>query len=145
MRQPQSLLLRKALFQIHLWAGIGCGLYVLLISVSGSALVYRRELAKIFSREPVVIASAGGPLTLDRLKQSASAAYPGYEIAQVTQPRSLTRPVEIDLTRNGIKKRRLFNPYTGADLGNAMSTGFRAVLWLADFHDNLLLGEPAAR
>src|SRR3954447_25534007 len=83
VRQPQSLLLRKALFQIHLWAGIGCGLYVLLISVSGSALVYRRELAKTFSREPVVVASAGRPLTLDRLKQSASAAYPGYEIVQV--------------------------------------------------------------
>jgi uncharacterized iron-regulated membrane protein len=32
----------------------------------------------------------------------------------------------------------LFNPYTGADLGDAMSPGLRVIQWLVDFHDNLL-------
>jgi uncharacterized iron-regulated membrane protein len=41
---PQSVWLRKAAFQIHLWSGIGVGLYVLMISVTGSILVYRNEL-----------------------------------------------------------------------------------------------------
>jgi uncharacterized iron-regulated membrane protein len=36
--------LRRALFQVHLWSGIGVGLYVLMISVTGSVLVYRNEL-----------------------------------------------------------------------------------------------------
>ena len=39
LRRPQSLWLRKAIFQIHLWTGIGLGIYVLLISVSGSAMM----------------------------------------------------------------------------------------------------------
>jgi len=43
-RQPQRIWLRRALFQIHMWSGIGLGLYVLMISVTGSVLVYRNEL-----------------------------------------------------------------------------------------------------
>ena len=37
-------MVRRALFQIHLWTGIGIGLYILMISVTGSVLVYRNEL-----------------------------------------------------------------------------------------------------
>jgi uncharacterized iron-regulated membrane protein len=44
VRQPQKIWLRRALFQVHLWSGIGVGLYVLMISVTGSVLVYRNEL-----------------------------------------------------------------------------------------------------
>lgn len=36
--------IRRALFQVHLWTGIGIGLYILMISVTGSVLVYRNEL-----------------------------------------------------------------------------------------------------
>lgn len=43
-KHPHSLWLRRALFQIHLWVGIAIGLYVLIISVSGSLIVFRREL-----------------------------------------------------------------------------------------------------
>jgi uncharacterized iron-regulated membrane protein len=44
LRHPQRLWLRRALFQIHMWCGIGLGLYILFISVTGSVLVYRNEL-----------------------------------------------------------------------------------------------------
>jgi uncharacterized iron-regulated membrane protein len=42
--QPQRVWLRRALFQVHLWSGIAMGLYILMISVTGSVLVYRNEL-----------------------------------------------------------------------------------------------------
>ena len=44
LRQPQRLALRRTIFQIHLWSGIGLGLYVFFISVTGAVLVYRNEL-----------------------------------------------------------------------------------------------------
>ena len=46
IRQPQTTWLRRAIFQIHLWTGIAIGLYVLLVSVTGSVLVYRNELLR---------------------------------------------------------------------------------------------------
>ena len=48
VRRPQDLFLRRVLFQIHLWTGIGAGVYVLVICMSGSVLVYRNELYTIF-------------------------------------------------------------------------------------------------
>jgi uncharacterized iron-regulated membrane protein len=44
LHQPQRVWLRKIGFQIHLWSGICVGLYVFLISITGSVLVYRNEL-----------------------------------------------------------------------------------------------------
>ncbi len=41
LRAPQTLGWRRALFQIHLWLGVGFGLYVLLIALSGSALLLK--------------------------------------------------------------------------------------------------------
>jgi uncharacterized iron-regulated membrane protein len=45
------------------------------------------------------------------------------------------------MDRRGKRLQRLFNPYTGADLGDPLRFGFRFVLWLADLHDNLLLAQ----
>ena len=41
IKQPQTVWTRRALFQIHLWTGIGVGLYMLMISITGSAIVFR--------------------------------------------------------------------------------------------------------
>jgi uncharacterized iron-regulated membrane protein len=32
------------IFQIHLWSGIGLGLYVFFMSITGAVLVYRNEM-----------------------------------------------------------------------------------------------------
>ena len=44
LTRPQDTWFRKAIFQIHLWIGMGIGLYVIMISLTGSILVFRREL-----------------------------------------------------------------------------------------------------
>jgi uncharacterized iron-regulated membrane protein len=138
LNRPQSLWLRKALFQIHLWTGIGIGLYVLLISVSGTVLIYRRELAQTFSSEPRIAAGPGSRMTVDELKQAAKRVFPGYEATRVDERKNPEQPVEILLERGEKKFQRLFNPYTGADLGDPLRAGFRFIQWLADLHDNLL-------
>jgi uncharacterized iron-regulated membrane protein len=42
--RPQSVWWRKALFQVHLWAGVIVAVYMIAISLSGSILVYQRDL-----------------------------------------------------------------------------------------------------
>ncbi len=42
--RPQRVWFRRALFQVHLWAGIAIGLYVIAISVSGSILVFQQDV-----------------------------------------------------------------------------------------------------
>jgi uncharacterized iron-regulated membrane protein len=49
--------------------------------------------------------------------------------------------IEIRMQQGTDIKDRLFNPYTGEDLGEALTRGTRAILWLASLHDELLFGE----
>jgi uncharacterized iron-regulated membrane protein len=140
-RRPQSVWTRKALFQIHLWTGIGLGFYILLMSVTGSALVFRRDLVKSLAREPRVAAVPGARMSEDELRQAARRAYPEYEVTRVSLRKNPEEAAEISLERHDKKLLRLFNPYTGADLGDSIRVGFRFVLWLADLHDNLLVAQ----
>jgi uncharacterized iron-regulated membrane protein len=149
-RQPQSIWLRKALFQIHLWTGIGVGLYVLVTSVSGSAVVFRNEILRTFTPQAIVEVS-GPALNDDELKAAALRNYPDYRVTQILRPRRNRRnpdtvpiekrPVEIWLERDESSLRRLFDPYTGADLKSATSPVIIAVGWIDDLHVNLLNGE----
>jgi uncharacterized iron-regulated membrane protein len=140
-RRPQIVWVRKALFQVHLWTGIGLGLYILLMSVTGSALVFRREMVKSLVREPRVAAGPGARMTEAELREAARRAYPDYQVARVSLRKNPDQAAEISLERGDRKLQRLFNPYTGADLGDSVRFGFRFVLWLADLHDNLLLAQ----
>jgi uncharacterized iron-regulated membrane protein len=48
LRRPQSTWIRKAVFQVHLWAGICLGLYIVVVCASGSAVVFRSDLYDLF-------------------------------------------------------------------------------------------------
>lgn len=145
IRQPQRLWFRRALFQIHLWSGIGVGLYVFVICLTGSVLVYRNELYTAFSPKPVVVAGTGDPMSADDLKAAARRAYPGYDVADVEKGKRRNQAVEITLRRGKETKRRLLHPFTGEDLGDPLPAGFRFTAWMLDLHDNLLNGETGRR
>ena len=135
---PQAVWLRKATFQLHMWSGIGVGLYVLLVSVTGSIVVYRNELYTATTRDPIVVARSGPLLTDDELKAAATRAYPGYTIIGISRGQNPDQVVSISL--NGRNGGRLFNPYTGEDLGDSTPLGFRLVSKLLELHDDLLAG-----
>ena len=140
VQRPQRLRIRRALFQIHLWAGIGIGIYVVAISISGSALVFRIELTKSFARDVVVSADVGRRMSVEEVIAQAQRAYPTFEADNVREAGTPDAPDYVVLERDHHRIERLFDPYTGADLGNAHSTVERILNWLADLHDNLLSG-----
>ncbi len=46
VHNPRKLFLRKVLFQIHLWSGIFLSVYVIVIALTGSILVFENELTR---------------------------------------------------------------------------------------------------
>ena len=54
LQQPQKLWLHNAFFQVHYWIGALAAIYVTLMSVTGSIIVYRNELSRWHSIEPIV-------------------------------------------------------------------------------------------
>ena len=138
--QPRTAWLRNAIFQLHLWSGIGIGLYVLLASVTGSVLVFSNELYRAATSDPITVTEQGARLNDEQLRGAATRAYPGYTVLTTNQGRKPNQAVHISLRRGSDLKHRLFDPYSGADLGDAVPLGIWLVSKLVDLHDNLLAG-----
>lgn len=139
LRQPQTVWLRKALFQVHLWTGICVGLYIVAVTASGSALVFKAGVNRLFV-PPTTVVVSGTRLSEEQLRAAAEEQFPAFRVAGIDMPRRPDRAAEVTLVSGGYQQFRLLDPYTGADLGLAGNeTPF--ILWLVDFHDNLLGGE----
>ena len=141
LRHPQALWLRKAIFQVHLWSGISVGLYIAVISLSGSVLVYRVELRQRFDPQPRFVVVSGERMGSEELTEAAQRAYPEHTASIFVEREDPSRAVTVSIDRDGKRQQRLFDPYTGEDLGHALPLGWRLTTWLLDLHDNLLYGE----
>jgi len=145
LTRPQQIWLRRALFQVHLWTGIGLGLYILMISVTGSVLVYRGQLYRLVTPAPIIATAVGERLTDDELRVAGERAYPGYTVTHVFRMRNRNQAVDLWLERGSIIRKRLFDPYTGRDLGESVSRAIWFVSTLIDLHDNLLAGSTGRK
>jgi uncharacterized iron-regulated membrane protein len=134
-------MIRKVLFQVHLWTGIGLGLYIVVISLTGSLLVFRVEYYNYFRPGTTVTVRSTDRLTDDAIRTAAQQRYPGMKVVSVQlRRRQRNAPAEVDLEGNGVRVRRLFDPYTGDDLGEAEPRATKFFEQVVDFHDNLLGG-----
>lgn len=139
VRQPQTVFLRKAAFQVHLWIGLSLGLYIVMLSITGSALVFRVEMDRAFRTPQPAFDPNATVLTTDEVTQRALALYPGYTVTFVSEGVRPRNPsILVEMKRGDEMKERLFNPYTGEDLGDSFPWRSRALLWMVNLHDELL-------
>jgi len=129
---------------VHLWSGVAIGLYILMITVTGSVLIYSNELFRAATPRPIISKGSGPRLTDDQLRQIATRLYAGYRVVRLSRARDLDQAVDIWLRRGDDIKKRQFDPRSGSDLGDSVPTGIRLVSNLIDLHDNLLAG-PTGR
>ncbi len=122
-----------------MWVALVLGAYIVVLSVSGSIAVFRRE-ANIWFVPREVPSTAGVRLTGGELEAAVRAAYPDSQVTAVRESRRPERPVSVLLERNGHKSDRLFDPYALKDLGDSYPPVVRGMEWLVDLHDNLLAG-----
>ena len=87
LRRPQQLAVRRLNFQVHLWVGIILTLYLIVIGVTGSILVFRPELERLCGLKPWQNIRTEEPLAdIAAVVENLRAAYPRYRIVSVTAP-----------------------------------------------------------
>jgi uncharacterized iron-regulated membrane protein len=136
--RPRSLLLRHALFQVHLWVGVVAALYLIVISVTGAALVFRINLQRA-EHPRLFTPSADGPLVdvvtvLERVRE----AYPTGRVSGAEAPTTL-RPTYLAYVTNGDRLHTvLIDPVSGTILGELPDRS--TVRTLQSLHFDLLGG-----
>ena len=116
---------RTLLFWAHLVCGVVAGVVILLMSVTGVALTYEKQMLEWADQRahPWVPPSAGArPLPPETLLAAVVAARPGVAPAGVTRRADPAAPVTVTLDGN---RALLVHPYTGAVLGEP-APGLRA-------------------
>jgi uncharacterized iron-regulated membrane protein len=78
--RPQRVWIRRALFQIHLWAGVGIGLYLIAISLSGSILVFQQDV--LDDTKPATD-TASPALTFGQAVEVAQGAHPEAKLLYI--------------------------------------------------------------
>ena len=146
-KQPKPTFLRRALFQIHLWTGVAVGVYMVFISLTGSAVVFRRDLNQsLLGNIPAKDVAADAQRLSDAdFRAAVLKQFPGYTINRVAVSRRRLSPNEVRMTKDGEVLQERFNPYTGADMGSARPRAVAVMEWFTDLHDNLLKGETGRK
>jgi hypothetical protein len=91
IQRPQSVLLRRALFQVHLCVGVASGLYIFIVGVTGAALVFRIDLQRA-SYPQLFTSSAAGPAADPvTILEHVRDAYPNGRVSGIDAPTTSRR------------------------------------------------------
>jgi uncharacterized iron-regulated membrane protein len=126
-----------AFFQIHLWAGVLLSLYVVMIAVTGSILVFRTELTRALLPNTLTPYAADGTVPIAAVLERFRAAYPDAALENIQMP-SRQMPAYLLLGTDGRHHplTLLADPVTA----KVMTQPHTWVYWTYELHVNLLLG-----
>lgn len=148
--------LTRRVFSLHSWFGLVTGIFLLLLGLSGSLLVFREEIDRLANHQLLTVQPtdrAVRSLPLSVFYRSITNRYPNLDGVAWLNPEAAadeaynfrlylndTRLLTYDL---GIIS---FDPYTGDILREGKSSDFTPSLveWLLQFHFSFQLGVPGA-
>jgi uncharacterized iron-regulated membrane protein len=137
-RRPQQVLFRRLNFQVHLWIGIILTLYMVVIGVTGSILVFRPALERLCGLKPWQNIRTKEPVAdIAKVVENLRAAYPRLRIV------SVDAPTEDDATFVAILEGRgRIKVACGPKEGKVLGEFPRGRNWLgvvSELHESLLI------
>jgi hypothetical protein len=138
VHHPRKLWLRRAFFQIHLWAGVLLSLYVVMIALTGSILVFRTELTRALLPKTLTPYTAERTAPIAKILDRFRATYPESSLENIQTPSQET-PVFLLFAKDSHQ-----HPFTL--LADPVTANLKLqprtwLYWTYELHVNLLLGE----
>lgn len=141
LRRPQQMLLRRLLFQVHVWTGLVIALYALFIGLTGAALVFRADLQKwaypAYFVQPPDGSSLASPETVIA---SLERGFPGYRFSGFDYPSQRRGTFLAYLAKDAELRTVFLDAANGAVIGELPRDGW--IQQLQDLHFTFLAGQP---
>lgn len=129
--------LRQLWRRLHLWSGLVAGIAMVLLGLSGSALVYQDEILDFLYPDIMQVIPGSRPASASVLI-AAAAAHSGLPVLYLRYPARPDRPVRAVLAgRNGSSATWLLDPYSAQARGPLPGPFFAFIF---DLHSRLMLG-----
>lgn len=140
---------RKFFNDIHLWMGIGSGLILFVVCLSGTIYTFSDEIQETLSPELVhVVSEPGAPvLSVETIVGRVKAEFPGGTVSSVSIPADHERPYPVVLKKEGEERGKSYrvNPYTGQVMSDAKPKGASFFTTMFRLHRWLLLDSSVGR
>lgn len=143
----------RLLFRIHSYFGLITGIFLLLLGLSGSALVFMEELDEWLNQDLLTVQAQAKPLPLDSLYQKITQRYPRLDgLAWINPSARANEAYNFRLYTTDGKLHTYdlelitLNPYTAEVLREGRYDQFQSGImqWLFQFHFSFHLGAPGA-
>lgn len=139
--------IRRVIFRIHVWVGLSAGLLIVLLGISGSALVFRADIERWLVSDWLTVPIQSARYSLDDAVTRALRDHPERELSKVLVPAAANESIEVVLQlRNPptLKAADLISIYVDPYKLEILGERRRAsgvMWWLQDFHYALFAGE----
>lgn len=141
--RPQRVWFRRALFQVHLWAGIGIGLYVIAISLSGSILVFQQDL---LDDTHTAVSSTQNLISFGDAVARAQSAHPDSHLQYIDNRNRNAEVVSVLLTNSHGMQVVNVDRAAGRIVDDSVRQQRHSALsFLEDLHNQLLGGATGER
>ncbi len=135
--------MKKIVLFIHSTAGLVSGLFILLMSLSGAALVFHDDLDNF--QKPAVNSTYYSITTVDSCFSTIQRKYPRAQISNCTLPDSPLTPFSFSIYdsshKNGTDALKVFMHPQTAEVLKARGSSDNFVSWLSKFHNSFHLGK----
>ncbi|GAB4032448.1 PepSY-associated TM helix domain-containing protein [Spirosoma jeollabukense] len=131
----------KTVYSLHRISGLIGGVFILIITITGSILVVDKQVDKLLNQNPAKVEAVGKRLSYDQLLTKVNQQYPSAQLLNLqVAGTDKTSGTQVDLIDQGIWQWVVLNPYTGAVV-SARNADATLVRRARELHENLLL-EP---
>lgn len=138
---------KKKLWKVHAWLGLYVGSMILLLSLSGSIIVFRDELDQLVNPELFKVSHSSNTISLDSVIEKVKGAYPNYTVYHVRLSGAQS-VVEVKIKPEKKKAGKgkssdldvYVDPVTG-DINGARAPETGIVDTVTKLHTNLLAGK----
>jgi uncharacterized iron-regulated membrane protein len=132
--------LKRVAFLVHLALGLGTGLWLVLVSLTGSLIVFRAEMEAALHPALTRVPAGPGRAPLQPMLDGARTAFPGATFHTVNLPTEPGGTVSFwGHDAAGRSFHAYANPHTGEPLGSDLADD-NLTEWLYLFHAQLLSG-----
>lgn len=131
---------KQLIRQLHLWLGLASGLVVLVVTLSGAALVFEKEIEQLASSDLYFVPAGTERLPIDSLKNQAARYDPAVKLTRFEIEPHANNRTAIFYGKKGEGTYMIaVNPYTGAVI-RGVQTDYRFFPIMLKLHRYLLAG-----
>ncbi len=132
-------MLKKNLLKIHKWLGLLAGIFILVMGLTGSLIVFDDEIEDLIQRDVIYQPESSQPISLDKAYASITEAHPNWDVRFKFIPEKANRTIEAEIRRPDARRILYIHPATGEILRDLDSHNTFSY-WMLKLHYQLHSG-----